>query len=167
MHMYFLKFFNILCTALCLIIDILRKCSCIKYECFFRKDFISLWHLKFSNQYWLFSSFLKAEKKLMPNLRKWNFVQNRARSCKIVQNRAKSCKIVQLKWKRSKNVHLKVFWTLFKNVHCQGPCSLRPCISRPYCNCISIACFLLYFPSNFFVKFGSPWSPTTKGFPLL
>ena len=133
MHMYFLKFFNILCTALCLIIDILRKCSCIKYECFFRKDFISLWHLKFSNQYWLFSSFLKAEKKLMPNLRKWNFVQNRARSCKIVQNHAKSCKIVQLKWKRSKNVHLKVFWTLFKNVHCQGLCSLRPCISRPYC----------------------------------
>ena len=34
----------------------------------------------------------------------------------------------------SKNVHLKVFWTLFKNVHCRGPCSLRPCISRPYCN---------------------------------
>ena len=33
----------------------------------------------------------------------------------------------------SKNVHLKVFWTLFKNVHCQGPCSLRPCILRPYC----------------------------------
>ena len=25
------------------------------------------------------------------------------------------------------------FWTLFKNVHCRGPCSLRPCISRPYC----------------------------------
>ena len=32
-----------------------------------------------------------------------------------------------------KNVHLKVFWTLFKNLHCRGPCSLRPCISRPYC----------------------------------
>ena len=26
-----------------------------------------------------------------------------------------------------------MFWTLFKNVHCQGPWSLRPCISRPYC----------------------------------
>ena len=25
------------------------------------------------------------------------------------------------------------FWTLFKNVHCRGPCSLRPCITRPYC----------------------------------
>ena len=25
------------------------------------------------------------------------------------------------------------FWTLFKKVHCRGPCSLRPCISRPYC----------------------------------
>ena len=32
-----------------------------------------------------------------------------------------------------KNVHLKFFWTLFKNVHCRGPCSLRPCISRPCC----------------------------------
>ena len=31
--------------------------------------------------------------------------------------------------KRAKNMHLKCFWTLFKNVHCQGPCSLRPCIS--------------------------------------
>ena len=33
-----------------------------------------------------------------------------------------------------KFVHLNFFWTLFKNVHCQGPCSLRPCISRPYCS---------------------------------
>ena len=33
-----------------------------------------------------------------------------------------------------KFVQLKYFWTLFKNVHLQGPCSLRPCISRPYCN---------------------------------
>ena len=32
-----------------------------------------------------------------------------------------------------KFVHLKYFWTQFKNVHLQGPCSLRPCISRPYC----------------------------------
>ena len=39
---------------------------------------------------------------------------------------AKTCKTC-------KNVHLKCFWTLFKNVHCQGPCILRPCISRPYC----------------------------------
>ena len=31
-------------------------------------------------------------------------------------------------------MHLKCFWTLFKNVHCQGPCILRPCISRPYCS---------------------------------
>ena len=30
-------------------------------------------------------------------------------------------------------MHLKLFWTLFKNIHCQGPFSLRPCISRPYC----------------------------------
>ena len=33
-----------------------------------------------------------------------------------------------------KFVHLKFFWTQFKNVHLQDPCSLRPCISRPYCN---------------------------------
>ena len=31
-------------------------------------------------------------------------------------------------------MYLKFFWTLVKNVHCQGPCSLRPCISRPYCS---------------------------------
>ena len=33
-----------------------------------------------------------------------------------------------------KFVHLKIFWTQFKNVHLRGPCSSRPCISRPYCN---------------------------------
>ena len=33
-----------------------------------------------------------------------------------------------------KLVQLKYFWTQFKNVHLQGPCSLRPCILRPYCN---------------------------------
>ena len=32
-----------------------------------------------------------------------------------------------------KFVHLKFFWTQFKNVHLRGPCSSRPCISRPYC----------------------------------
>ena len=32
-----------------------------------------------------------------------------------------------------KFVHLKFFWTQFKNVHLGGPCSSRPCISRPYC----------------------------------
>ena len=32
-----------------------------------------------------------------------------------------------------KFIQLKYFWTLFKNVHLQGPCSLKPCISRPYC----------------------------------
>ena len=31
-----------------------------------------------------------------------------------------------------KFVHLKFFWTQFKNVHLPSPCSLRPCISRPY-----------------------------------
>ena len=32
-----------------------------------------------------------------------------------------------------KFVQLKHFWTQFKNMHLQGPCSLSPCISRPYC----------------------------------
>ena len=32
-----------------------------------------------------------------------------------------------------KFVHLKFFWTLLKNVHSQGPCCLRLCISMPYC----------------------------------
>ena len=44
-----------------------------------------------------------------------------------------SQKFVYLKRKISKNVLLKFFWTQFKIVHCRGPCSLRPCISRPYC----------------------------------
>jgi hypothetical protein len=48
--------------------------------------------------------------------------KKRAKMCKNVQKRAKTCK----------NVHLKYFWTQFKNVHLRGPCSLRPCISRPY-----------------------------------
>ena len=52
---------------------------------------------------------------------------------KNVQKRAKMCKIVQKHAKTCKNVHLKYFWTQFKNVHLRGPCSLRPCISRPYC----------------------------------
>ena len=34
-----------------------------------------------------------------------------------------------------KFVHLKIFWTQFKIVHLRGLCSLRPCISRPYCTC--------------------------------
>ena len=48
----------------------------------------------------------------------------------------------------SKNVHLKVFWTLFKNVHCRGPCSLRPCISRPYCIHLSSVQFLFVSSSH-------------------
>jgi hypothetical protein len=42
-------------------------------------------------------------------------------------------KTVLLKVSLHKFVHLKFFWTQFKNVHLWGPCSLRPCISRPYC----------------------------------
>ena len=54
---------------------------------------------------------------------KVSFTKKPAKTCK---KRAKTCKTC-------KNVYLKFFWTLFKNVHCQGPCILRPCISRPYC----------------------------------
>ena len=77
-------------------------------------------------------------------------VQKRVKTCKNMQKRAsqvlihqkrasqvliyqKTCKNVYLKRKISKNVLLKYFWTQFKIVHCQGPCSLRLCISRPYC----------------------------------
>ena len=61
---------------------------------------------------------------------KYSFYQKRASQVLIYQ---KTCKNVYLKRKISKNVLLKYFWTQFKIVHCQGPCSLRPCISRPYC----------------------------------
>ena len=47
-----------------------------------------------------------------------------------------------LRFSLHKFVHLKSFWTLFKNVHCQGLCSLRPCISRPYC-----IIYLLHLPN--------------------
>ena len=39
-----------------------------------------------------------------------------------------------LRFLLDKFVQLKYFSTQFKNVHLQVPCSLRPCISRPYCN---------------------------------
>ena len=61
----------------------------------------------------------------------------------------KACKNVHLKYlfikKRVSQEHsffknvqkcaLQNFWTLFKNEHLRGPCSLRPCSSRPYCIC--------------------------------
>ena len=28
----------------------------------------------------------------------------------------------------------QIFWSLFKNLHCHGRCTLRPCISMPYCS---------------------------------
>ena len=37
-------------------------------------------------------------------------------------------KTVLLKVLLNKYVQLKYFWSQFKNVHLQGPCSLRPCI---------------------------------------
>ena len=54
---------------------------------------------------------------------KYRLAKNLVKTCKNVQNRAKTCK----------NVHLKYFLTQFRNVHLRGPCSLRPCISRPCC----------------------------------
>ena len=143
MHMCFHKIFFILCTTYALSFkNILKENAFVlRYECFFRKDFISLWYLKCNNLCWLFSSFLKAEKSTQ--FEKMKF-------------RAKSCKIVQLKWKWSKNVHLKVFWTLFKNVHCRGPCSLRPCISRPYCTggcyCNSKITIVLFYHNPYLLQ---------------
>ena len=61
------------------------------------------------------------------------------------QNSCNFCYLILIGWRLDdqkpccsrfslhKFVHLKLFWTQFKNVHLQGPCSLRPCISRPYC----------------------------------
>ena len=40
---------------------------------------------------------------------------------------------MQKRAKTFKNMHLEYFWTQFKNVHLQGPCSLRLCCSRTYC----------------------------------
>ena len=60
-----------------------------------------------------------------------------------------------------KFVQLKYFWTQFKNVHLQGPCSLRPCISRPYC----IHLFHLqsgnvkYLPLRYFLMFRNTVRP--------
>ena len=66
---------------------------------------------------------------------------------KKIQNPCIS-KIRVSKEKMSKNVHLKFFWTQFKIVHCRGPCSLRPCISRPYCSrkieVLKVAVFNIY-----------------------
>ena len=61
---------------------------------------------------------------------KYLLTKKRASQGLIYKKRAKN---VQKRAKTCKNVHLKCFWILFKNVHCQGPCILRPCISRPYC----------------------------------
>ena len=50
-------------------------------------------------------------------------------------------KTVLLKVALHKFVHLKFFWTQFKNMHLRGPCSLRLCISRPYCIILSMCLF--------------------------
>ena len=47
-----------------------------------------------------------------------------------------------------KFVHLKFFWTQFNNVHLRGPCSLRPCISRPYCTNFNFLLKLVSFSSK-------------------
>ena len=51
-----------------------------------------------------------------------------------------------------KFVQLKYFWTLFKNVHLQGPCSLRPCFLRPYFIDFQVR---LYFNSKIVSVFGT------------
>ena len=51
----------------------------------------------------------------------------------ISQRQEHQKKMCSLMFSLHRFVHHKCFWTLFKNVHCQGRCSLRPCILRPYC----------------------------------
>ena len=96
---------------------------------------------------------------------KYSCIKNVQKTCKNVQKRAKTCKKrasqvlmhqkrasqvlisqknVQKHSKRCKNMHHKYFWTQFKNVHLQGPCSLRLCCSRPYCGGFHL--HLLVFP---------------------
>ena len=77
---------------------------------------------------------------------KVSFTKKHAKTCKNVQ---KTCKNVQKRAKTCKNVHLKCFWILFKDVHCQGPCILRPCISRPYCIKIVFSLDLDCFSGSF------------------
>ena len=71
--------------------------------------------------------------------------QNSCNFWYLIGQRQDDQKIVLLKVSLHKFVHLKYFWTQFKNMHLQGPCSLRPCISRPYCSGNHI--FLLYHVS--------------------
>ena len=50
----------------------------------------------------------------------------------LIKQRQDHQKPRSLRFSPHKFVHFKYFWTLFKNVHSQGLCSLRLCISRPY-----------------------------------
>ena len=52
--------------------------------------------------------------------------QNSCNLSYLVRQRQDHQKTVQLKVSLHKFVYLKLFWSLFKNVHCHGPCSLRP-----------------------------------------
>ena len=49
----------------------------------------------------------------------------------LIRQRQKHQKIVQ-RFSLQKFVHLKFFLTLLKIMYCHDPCSLKPCISRPY-----------------------------------
>ena len=135
MHFCFHKIFLHFLHVMCLIINILWKHSCIKIWMYLQKGF----HLI------VIASALKTEIDIDAQFETLKIVQNSSKLCKIMQKLykivQKLCKIVQKLWKifqnraakgkMAKNVHLKNFWTQFKIVHCQGPCSLRPCISRP------------------------------------
>ena len=66
----------------------------------------------------------------------------------LIRQRQEHQKPCSLRFSLHKFVHLKIFWTLFKNVHCQGPCSLRPRISRPYCSLVNV-------PGHYLRKYGT------------
>ena len=86
---------------------------------------------KVQNKYFGFSSYSKALRCTFFGERK------NSGSSKLVQllllYRQDDEKLCCSRFLRYKFVQLEFFWTQFKNLHLQGPCSLRPCISRPYC----------------------------------
>ena len=66
-----------------------------------------------------------------------------------------------------KFIHLKFFWTQFKNVYLRGPCSLRPCISRPYCRpkvSLNQECTVVMLRSSrvCLIKYVTSWNKLTS-----
>ena len=54
--------------------------------------------------------------------------------CTILTNGTTNPLTVFTRFSPDKTVYLKSFWSQLETVHLQGPCCLRPCSLRPYCN---------------------------------